>query len=418
MSGDGGFAAAVAALRHRDFSIFWGAAVISNTGSFMQGVTVPFVIYELTGSSGWLGIAALCSLVPPVLVGPASGAIADRYQRRQVLIVTQILQMIAAFVLWLLWASGHATVTSMLVTVVIGGLAGGINITSWQSFVPSLVPPENLLGAIRLNSIQFNVSRAMGPALAGLTLSSLGAGASFMVNAVTYILVIGALAVVHPRPNVATKSNRSFVTEFREGLRYIGERPGLLHSIVTGAMSSMLVMGIVQQAPAIAERQLHTGGSGYGLLLAVQGAGTLVCSMVLAVYADRVRRSRMTLSGLTTEVAAVVAMSLATSVVTGVGAFAVLGVAQMMVVVSQQTSIQVMVDDAYRGRVMSVYLMGTMLGPPVGAVVMGAIADATTLRTTLLLAASAMIVYISVATLKFNRLRGLDGTLAMAATTA
>lgn len=407
-------AAAVAALRHRDFSIFWAAAVVSNTGSFMQGVTVPFVIYRLTGSSGWLGIAALCSLVPPVMVGPVSGAIADRYQRRQVLIVTQALQMVAAFALWGLWASGHATIASMLVTVVIGGFAGGINITSWQSFVPSLVPPDHLLGAIRLNSIQFNVSRAMGPALAGLTLSSLGAGASFLVNAVTYILVIGALVVVRPRPNMASRSNRSFLVEFREGLAYISARRGLLHSIVTGAMSSTLVMGIVQQAPAIASRQLRTGGSGYGFLLATQGAGTLVCSMVLAVYADRVRRSRMTLAGLSIEALAVVGLSFATSVLAGIGAFAVLGVAQMMVVVSQQTSIQVMVDDAYRGRVMSVYLMGTMLGPPLGAVAMGALADATSIRTTLLVGTLAMVGYIGVATLKFNRLRGLDGTLAAA----
>ena len=273
-----------ASLRHRDFALFWSAAIISNTGGTMQSITVPFVVYTITGSAAWLGVSAAVTFVPTVLVGPIAGAVADRYPRRQVLLVTQTVQMLAAFALWAVWVTGGATVASLLGLTLLSALAGGINIASWQAFVPSLVPREDLMNAVRLNSIQFTVARAAGPALAGLVLARYGAGTSFMVNAVTYLLVIAALVRIPARPNAGSGSrvHQSVIREFVDGVRYLRRRPALMECVINTLVLSAASFALVQLAPAIAKTQLHIGKTGYGFLVASEGAASIITSFWLA----------------------------------------------------------------------------------------------------------------------------------------
>jgi len=397
-----------ASLRHRNFAFFWAAAIISNSGGTMQSVTVPFVIYGITGSAAWLGVSAAATFVPTVIVGPIAGAVADRYPRRQVLLITQTVQMLAAFALWGVWVTGNAGVATILTLVVLSSCAGGINIASWQAFVPSLVPRADLMNAVRLNSMQFTLSRALGPALAGLVLSRFGAGASFMVNAVTYLLVIAALVTIPPQPNGAAASRASVLREFFEGIRYMRRRPALMQCVLNALMMCSFSFSLVQLAPAIARRQLHTGKSGYGFLLSIEGAAAIISSVWVVVRGDTLRRSRAVYTGVCCAIVAGFVLSMATNFWIGATAFFCIGLGHTLTAISQNTTIQAQVSDEFRGRVLAVYLMSVQLGLPVGSVLLGTIADSTGTRTVSFLAGAALFAYLAFVTVRYRGYGLLD----------
>ncbi len=403
-----GLGRAFDSLRHRDFALFWTAAVISNTGSWMQQVTVPFVIFDLTGSTTWLAVSAAVSFLPPFVVGPLAGAIADRYSRRRVLLVTQTVQMAAAFALWGIWISGRATLGSILGTLFVSSLASGINITSWQAFVPSLVPEASLVNAVRLNSIQFTVARAIGPAVAGLALSRFGAGTTFLVNAVTFLFVIAALLAVQPRPAPERTSDSSVFRDFREGLGYLRRHAGARQCVMTVSVIALLPMAIVQLAPAIASEQFDAGDTGYGLLVSAYGVGSIVASLAVAVHADRFARSRLTLVALLAIAAGAGLLAVATPLAVGFVAMFVIGVSQTIVSITQNTTVQLQVDDRYRGRVLSVYLMMLFIGVPIGTLVFGTVANATGIRGASAAIAVLVAGYVVFALVRLDAMRALD----------
>src|SRR4051794_15754455 len=197
---EGGLRYAFSSLRHHDFAVFWSAGLISNTGSWMQTITVPYVLYQLTHSTTWLGVSAFAAFFPSLIVGPIAGPMADRLSRQRILMVTQSAQMLVAFSLWAFWVAGAATPWVILAHLLVSGTAGGINISSWQSFVPLLVPPGDMLNAVRLNTMQFTGARAFGPPIGGLVLAPFGPPPPFMFNALPHPLGIAPLGSVSPRP--------------------------------------------------------------------------------------------------------------------------------------------------------------------------------------------------------------------------
>jgi MFS family permease len=399
-----------ASLQHRNFAMFWAAAIISNSGSTMQSVTVPFVIYGITGSAVWLGVSAAVSFVPTVLVGPIAGAVADRYPRRQVLLVTQTVQMLAAFALWGVWVSGQASVGSLLGLSLLSAISAGINIPSWQAFVPSLVPREDLMNAVRLNSIQFTVARAVGPALAGLVLGRFGAGTSFMVNAVTYLLVIGVLVKIPARPVAAAAAavRQSVTREFVDGVRYMRRRAAMIECVVNTLVLSALSFAVVQLAPAISHGQLHIGKSGYGFLVAAEGGAAIIASFWLAHRGDGLRRSRTTMFGLGFAIAGGLILAAATGFWLGFVAFFVMGLGHAFTAIAHNTTIQMQVSDTYRGRVLAVYLMSVQLGLPLGALFLGAVADVTGTRVVALATSVLLFLYGAFAVTGFRAFLALD----------
>jgi MFS family permease len=395
-------------LRHRNFAMFWAAAVLSNTGSTMQQVTVPFVIYELTKSTAWLGISAAIAFVPPVLLGPLGGALADRVSRRQVLLVCQSIMMVSAFGLWALWESGHAAVWSILLIVLVNGMAGGVSISSWQAFVPSLVPRDDLMNAVRLNSIQFTVARAGGPALAGLVLATLGPGAAFFGNAVSFIPVVVVLLLIPNQAAERPNSAHSIAKEFVDGLGYTRRHPSLFQCIVNIFVLATLAYAIIQLAPAVALDQLHVGKAGYGLLVATYGVGSIICSFFLAARGDRFARSTAAMVGFAIAVVGLLVLGVSTAFWLGAAAFFMIGVAQTVAAVSYNTAIQVQVNDAFRGRVLAVYLMAIQLGLPVGALALGTVATVTGTRWLALGCGFMLLGYFVFVMIGFKGMRAID----------
>ena len=403
-----GFRHAFASLRHRDFAIFWSAATVSNSGSWMQTITVPYVIYVLTHSTAWVGLTAFVTFIPGVIAGPASGAIADRFSRRSVLLVTTTAQTTVALALWALWASGVASTWNLLAVLVVSSVAGNINITAWQAFVPALVPPEDMLGAVRLNSVQFTAARAIGPAVAGAVLARFGPGFAFMANAISFLLVIGALVVVRPRPNPLPAVSTSIMRQFAEGVSYVRAQAAMWQPVLTILVVSLLPSALVQLAPAFADEQFRTSKAGYGLMVAAYGVGSVIGSVGIAAHADRGRRSVASLWGLVWSFAGVLLLAATTSFTVGCLALVVMGAAYVTVTISLNTSIQARVDEAFRGRAVSIYLMAMLTGLPLGALALGAVADVVGLRTTMLAAAGLLALYTVVVVTYLDRLRAID----------
>jgi MFS family permease len=403
-----GFRHAFSALHHRDFAVFWSAAAVSNSGSWMQTITVPYVVYALTRSTAWVGFTAFVMFLPGVLAGPASGAIADRFSRRAVLLVTTGVQTAVALALWGLWVSGVASPGNLLAVLVVSSIAGNINITAWQSFVPSLVPPDALVGAVRLNSVQFTAARAVGPALGGAVLARFGPSVAFMANAVSFGFVIAALVVVRPRPTPVAPRGASIMRQFAEGVRYMRRQPAMWQPVVTILIVSFLPSALVQLAPAFAEEQFHTSQAGYGLLVAAYGVGSVLGSVGIAAHADRGRRSAAALVGIAGQITGVVIVAATTSLPVGLVGLCVMGASYVTVTISLNTSIQVRVDEVFRGRAVSLYLMAMLTGLPLGALALGWVANGIGLRPTTLLTAGLLACYAAVVATRLGALRAID----------
>jgi MFS family permease len=374
----------------------------------MQSITVPFVLFELTGSNTWVGAAAVFTFVPALLVGPLAGTLADRFDRKRIIFCTQSVSMVVAILLWLLWVTGTATPWRLAFLLVISGTASGLNISAWQSFVPLLVPRESLLNAVRLNSMQFTAARAFGPAAAGLVLRAYGPEGAFLGNALSFLLVLVALMLIHPRGQQIAAGQRRFRDEFRLGLAYVRERPAMVQAIVTMVAMATFGSSVVQLAVGFNQEEFGKTESAYGFLIAAFGFGAIVGSVLLLAVADRVRRSRTALTGVGLEVVGVLTLSVAPSYVWGLFALCLMGAAWVTCGVSLNTAIQSQVADEFRGRVISMYLMALQAGTPIGALVLGRLGDRSGLRPVVRGSGLVLAAYLVFAVVAFGALRAID----------
>src|SRR5437868_6770754 len=244
-----GLRGAVVAFRHRDFSLFWTGAMISNIGTWMQNITVPYArLYVMHTSAVWVGIATLSQFLPAVILGPVAGWMADRYDRRRLLLVSQVMQLLLALALWAAWVAGLRSPAGFVGLVALNGVVFGMTMASWQAYVTELVPREDLLNAITLNSAQFNGSRAFGPALAGLVLARWGPGAAFLANALSFVAVIVALAMIHTSSAERLGRGESVMRQFAVGARYARRHTGIMVAIAVITLVGLFGMPVGQMA--------------------------------------------------------------------------------------------------------------------------------------------------------------------------
>jgi MFS family permease len=403
-----GSSGALAALHHRDFALFFSAALLSNTGTWMQTITVPYVLDQLTHSTVWVGVGAFATFFPSTVVGPLAGALADRHDRRTILILSQIVLMLSALALWAIWVSGEATPGLIVGCVVIGAIGAGITIASWQAFVPQLVPPAAMVSAVRLNAMQFTGARAFGPALAGLVLAEFGPGTAFLANALSFLLVIGALLLIAARPVTVVAAAGSVLAQFRDGLAYIRRRAVLIVSVLGALFSSLFGVSMIQLAEPFVRQVLHEGAGKYGLLVAAYGVGAITGSVITVARGDVVRRSTFTIVGFVIFFAAELTFGLAPAYALALLGLYGIGLAQSFAMVSCQTAVQVNVDEQYRGRVLSVYVMSFFAGTPIGALIGGIAASWIGLRATIVASAVLLAIAVTVTLVRYPWFRVLD----------
>ena len=383
---------AVRAFRHRDFAIFWTGALFSNTGSWVQNLTVPFVLYEITESATWVGAATFAQFIPAMLLGPLAGSIADRYDRRRILLVTQTLMAVAALALWAAWALGVRNVWAILGLVAVSGVVAGINIPSWQAFVNDMVPREDLLSAVTLNSLQFNAARAFGPAIAGLLLYNFGPTWAFLVNGLSFVFVLVALLLVRTRPHRrASPLSGSFLHQFGRAVRYTRTQPGIIVGMMAAVLVGFFGNPIQQFTVILAKDEFMVDELGLGLLNVALGLGAVIAAPLISGWDNLLSRATIVRIALPIYGASVVTVGLAPSFAVALGALVVVGAGFLAVIATTNTAVQVIVADHMRGRVMAFRIMAFTGAYPLGALVQGALADRIGTRPTVALAGSILI---------------------------
>jgi MFS family permease len=367
--------ATLRSMRHRNFQLFFTGQLISLIGTWMQTLAQAWLVYRLTGSSLLLGSVGFASQFPVFLVAPLGGMVADRHNRQRIVIATQVASMILALILAALTLTGTVLVWHIFVLAALLGVVNAFDIPGRQSFLVDMVGKEDLMNAIALNSSMFNGARIIGPAIAGILVAKIGEGWCFFANGVSYIAVIvGLLMMRVPRPS-RRAVEASPLAHMIEGFRFVRHTTPIRAILLLLGLVSLVAMPYTVLMPIFADKVLHGGARGLGILMGATGIGALLGALTLA--------SRTGVHGLGRWVAfscagfgiSLILFSFSTHFWLSAALLLPVGFGMMLQMSSSNTLIQAMVPDHLRGRVMAVYSMMFMGMAPFGAFFAGALAD-------------------------------------------
>lgn len=373
----GGFRSATVALRNREFRIFWIAALISNTGGWMQNAAVPYVAFQLTGRNGGVGAAGFWTYFPFMVAGALGGSLADRFDRKRLLVLTQIAQAVFAGLLWWMVVSDAATPARLSALTFMSGLASGLNVPVWQSFVSQLVPREIMLNAVTLNSTQFNAARALGTFLAGIVISVSGAGVVFALNAVSFGSVLVGLAMIReyrrPGPDAASTS---VLADLVAGFRYVWRTPAIVSCCVAIASIAGVASPLFSFLPASYGQQVFdVDGWRLALLLGGGGIGAVLLAPLVLTVGARVSRKHLLVTSMLAYGLATALVGLAPNMWVALIGLAVYGGSYLAIASAMNTTIQLVAREDMRGKAVAIYIMCLTGALPVGLVVWGWAAD-------------------------------------------
>ena len=410
-----GLRAAVAAFRYRNFALFWTGALISSTGGWVQNVTIPYVIYKLTDSEAWVGFAGFSLLISAAIFGPIGGTLADRYDRRHVLLVTQSAQAAVALSLWAVWSAGVRSPGVIVALASLSGVFGGLMIGSWQAFVSELVPREALLNAVTLNSAQFNAARAFGPAIGGIVLATLGPGWGFFLNAVSFLAVIGALLLIHLDRIVEKATGRMrVVRDLRETVQYVRRSPGIHTCLVVVAGLSFADSPLFQFVVVFADDVFNVDTWVFGVLSAALGIGAILATPFVAGWGGTLPRRKLVAGAMALNGISLMLFALSPNAWWGFFFLMGAGAGYLAIASSLNTTIQLQVEETKRGKVLAFYLLGVTLVAPIGALVQGFLVNAIGPRAAFTIAGAAFLGLLALLRAK-GSLRHLDAESATAA---
>jgi MFS family permease len=360
-----------AAFSVRNYQLFAGSQVLSNTGAWMQRVTQDWLVLQLTHSPTAVGITLAMQFAPTLLLGLYGGMVADRYPRRTLLLATQSLAFVLATTLAALSLTGHLTVIRVEVIALAFGLVVVVDNPARQSFVGEIVGTTLIRNAVSLNATIFQLGGMIGPALAGLLIASVGVGWSFAINAVTYLPVLVSLALIDTSkliPRVAVVRAKG---QLREGLHYIHERPSVLWLIVLVGVVGSIGLNMPVILTTYSTTVFHVGPVGYGLMNAMLALGSVVGALLSARRVSMRLRWVVAAGGIFGTLQAVAA--LAPDPRTYAVLLVAVGAASLTFTTGANTSIQLATDSSMRGRVMGVYLIVLLGGTPLGGPLVGLI---------------------------------------------
>ena len=361
-----------AAFRHRDFRVLWSGALASTIGTWMQKYAQSWLIVSLTGSTFYLGLDDLLSQLPIILFTLIGGVIADRHDRRRLLIGSQYVQATSAFLLAALVWTGHIQIWHVLALSFLSGCGQAFGGPAYQSLVPSLVPRKDLPNAIALNSIQFNLSRVIGPMLGTPVLILVGAAACFFLNGVSFFIVVIALMSLHIT-HTPQKTPSHILDDLRGGLDYVRHETAIRMLIVLVVFSTFLSWPLTTLLPYFALSVL-TGGSYEtrlaGLMIA-QGMGAIAGALVVAGLGKFAHMGRALLSIQVGLGLLLAAFAYTRWLPLSYLLLFIAGASSMMVFSLSASLVQLVVPDSLRGRVMSIYMLALRGGGPIGAFTAG-----------------------------------------------
>jgi MFS family permease len=363
----------IAALRHRNFRLFWFGQLISLIGTWMQSTAMGWMVLRLTDSPFYLGLIGFTGAIPFLLFSLPAGSHADRTNKRKLLIFTQSSSMLLALLLGLLITFKQAHISYIVIISFMLGVINTFDMPARQAFVIEMVGKEDLMNAIALNSSIFNASRMVGPAIAGLMVSKVGEAGCFYLNAISYLAVIAGLILI--KIPETFKERHHLWKGIKEGLYYLKHNYLIMTIIMLIGISSLFATAYGVLMPVFARDILKIGAVGFGLMLSAAGIGAFLGAISLASLGNTQQKGNILITG--SLLLPVMLVIFALSHWVPLSFIALIGVGWAMVSqnATANTLVQLNIPDALRGRVMSIYAM-TMMGLiPFGSLLAGALAQ-------------------------------------------
>ncbi len=360
------------ALRHRNYRLFFFGQLVSLIGTWMQQTAMSWLVYDLTGSKFLLGAIAAVGSAPMMIFSLWGGILADKYPKRNILLVTQVFEMFFAFALAITVWQGVATPTLIMIIAALNAVALGFEMPARQAFTVEMTSREDLLNAISLNSSIFNGARIVGPSIAGLLIASVGTAACFFLNAFSFVAVIvGYLMMDAPR----TKASEGPAAHPLSGLKYAFENKRVRTLLALFGVVGVFGWSYAVLMPAFARDVLKLGPNGYGILMSASGIGALVGALGVATYGDRVAPRNMALGGVWIFSAAVIGLAFTSNFLFSLAMLFISGLGMLLFFSTSNTVLQTIVPDHMRGRIMGVWalIFGAMI--PLGSLEAGAVAS-------------------------------------------
>jgi MFS family permease len=363
------------AFRYRDFRLFWSGQLISLVGTWMQSVGQAWVVLEITGSPFKLGTITALQFGPMLFLSFLAGALADRVRKRRLLLLTQGALMLQAFALAALAGTGHIQYWHIAVLATVYGIANTLDLPARQSFVVQIVGTNDLINAIALNSAVFNGARVVGPAVAGLLVARYGVAVAFLANGLSFLGVLAALLAIRNEGEPRPRASDSLGQEILQGLRYAWETPLIVLILAYMLVTSLFVVNFGVVVPLVAREVLHQGAHGFGLLMASLGVGAVTGAAALALV-GRGRAPVWLLAGTAlVDAAGLMVLGLVRRFEVSAALLGVMGFTMIVFMASSNTTLQVTVPDALRGRLMGLYAFVFVGMNPFGALFIGSVAE-------------------------------------------
>jgi predicted MFS family arabinose efflux permease len=338
----------------------------------MQIVAQSWLVLQISNSPFFLGLDSFLGQIPIFLLSLVGGVVADRMDRRKLLIGSQVVQMSCAFGLAALWAYTHVHVYEILALSFIVGLAQAFGGPAYQALIPTLVEPKDLPNAIALNSIQFNLARVIGPMVGGIALAKLGASWCFSLNGLSFIAVIISLLLLRVRP-LPPKSGASLLASMKEGIAFIRMQDGMAPLILLAFGMTTLGMPLITFLPVVAKDVFHMGPEGFTILLCFSGAGAVVGALAVAATGNIPNKGQVALLTLISLGVLITGFSASRSFWLSCVLLFLAGAALIAVFAMISSLVQLIAPDQMRGRVMSVYNVAFRGGMPIGSLIAGAL---------------------------------------------
>jgi MFS family permease len=363
------------ALRHRNYRLFFAGQIVSTVGTWMQSVAMPWLALELTHNGFLVGLV-LAAQFTPVLVGSQfAGVVADRFRKRNVLLVTQSVFMVPSFGLFVLSAGGHAQYWEVVLAALATGTVNLFDVPARQSFLVDMVGKRDLMNAIALNSSVFNGAAVVGPSIAGVLIALFGVSLCFLANSISYLGAVAALLMMRDLPSQAPQHEQTpLLARLAQGASYARHEPVVGMLLIAVAVFSLFAMNRQTLLPLFAADVLHAGAQGFGFLMASMGLGALAGALTLAFFPHLGADPRRQLWMAAIWVAALLEFSISGIFAISLVTLFVAGYCQISFLASTNNRIQTITPDHLRGRVMALYAQALIGVGPLGATQAGLLA--------------------------------------------
>jgi MFS family permease len=359
-----------------NFRRYFPGQVISMIGTWIQMVAQGWLVLEITGSAFDVGLAAAASTLPTLFLSLFGGVLVDRYPRRTILLWTQSSAMMLAFILGFFAMTGTVTIGIILTLSFLLGCVNALNVPALQAFLSEIVKREHLPSAIAMNSAIYNGSRVIGPAIAGFLISATGTGGAFLVNGVSFLAVIISLITMKTLPKESgAKTAVHPLRAIRDGLTYSWQHPLIRTSIFFIAVIAIFAWSYVTMLPVIAKKTFGMDASGLGTLYGVSGLGSVIGTVLVSMFSGRIDRLVFIAGGTILFALALIGFTYTISLPAALFFLFFGGFGLVAAVSTLSATIQSTVDDRFRGRVMSLYMMIFMGFMPIGNLEIGYLSE-------------------------------------------